>query len=134
MQAGDIVKIKTSIPHLGIDDGDMATIINASATSSIVEVQLVDGKRINICESYLEVFKTTVNKTFHAGGYPIPIVGNLSVSPMAPAVRSLLLPTHKCQWKKYFGLNDKFQFCDHEGCKKKRDYDATDSAATDKLW
>lgn len=34
--------------------------------------------------------------------------------------------TNKCthQWKKYFGLNEKYQYCDAPNCKEKRDYDA----------
>lgn len=55
---------------------------------------------------------TATSGTYRYSGY----VGS-TVTPEDP----------KCwshNWKKYFGLNDKYQYCDNKGCTEKRDYDA----------
>lgn len=59
---------------------------------------------------------------------PLPIPTDASIGQsLVDAHKRLYESKSRCthQWKKYFGLNEKYQYCDAPNCKEKRDYDAS---------
>ncbi len=144
---GDIVLIndpKTLSTH-----GERAEVEGWMFSVGEYAVKMLTGKYTGVSISYkpanlmpLQSMATITSHPTHSNGQPV-VQLKYTPSPFTKAMNDIEeelckemfgVPTrdqygnvkeeHSHQWKKYFGLNEKFQYCDHEGCKEKRDYDA----------
>lgn len=118
---GDIVEINESGSWF---HGRKGTVINSNQYIPANEIAInIDGVIYSVPIANLKVMNTLSN------GQPIVYKENKLVLTSQGWISfdsnignvPIGCP-HK--WRKYFGLNEKFQFCEQPECKEKRDYDA----------